>query len=82
MNFIEGKTGKMKNIRIKQIANSLMFSIGVCGIDYLIKNGNGSLVKQFANNREKMTIYYSLLFIILFILCNLVYEKIRKYNSR
>ena len=72
----------MKKARIKQIANSLMFSIGVCVIDYLIKNGNGSLVKQFANNREKMTIYYSLLFIILFILCNLVYEKIRKYNSR
>ena len=66
----------MKKARIKQIANSLMFSIG------LIKNGNGSLVKQFANNREKMTIYYSLLFIILFIICNVVYEKIRKYNSR
>ncbi|WP_314117951.1 hypothetical protein [Peptostreptococcus stomatis] len=72
----------MKKVRIKQIANSLMFSIGVCGIDYLIKSGNGNLVKQFGNNKGKMTIYYSLLFIVLFVLCNIVYEKIRKYNSR
>lgn len=72
----------MKKVRIKQIANSLMFSIGVCGIDYLIKSGNGNLVKQFGHNRGKMTIYYSLLFIVLFVLCNIVYDKIRKYNSK
>ena len=72
----------MKNIGIKQIANSLMFSIGVCGIDYLIKKGNGSLVKQFGHSTQKLTIYYILLFVILFVICNVVYEKIKKHNSR
>ena len=73
---------KRKNIGIKQIANSLMFSIGVCGIDYLIKKGNGSLVKQFGHSTQKLTIYYILLFVILFVICNVVYEKIKKHNSR
>lgn len=72
----------MKNIRVRQIINSLMFSVGVCGIDYMIKNSNGNLVKEFGNSFYKIKIYYNLLFIVLFIICNIVYEKIRKYNSR
>ncbi|WP_101772811.1 hypothetical protein [Peptostreptococcus faecalis] len=69
----------MKKIGKKQIINSILFSLGVCGIDYIIK---GTQKSPMLNNDNELKIYYILLFIVLFILCNVVYEKIKKYNVK
>ncbi|MBC2575782.1 hypothetical protein [Peptostreptococcus canis] len=64
-----------------QHINSLIFAIGISGIDYFIKTNNGKLNSHFLGDINKLRIYYILLFLISFILCEIVYNKIRKINE-
>lgn len=66
----------------KQHLNSFLFAVGVSGIDYMIKNSNGNFEKLFQGNISKAIIYYVLLFIVTFVLCEIVFEKIKKMNNR
>lgn len=66
----------------KQHINSLLFAIGVSGIDYIIKNNNGSFQKIFLNDTIRICIYYVLLFVVTFSICEIVFEKIKKFNNK
>lgn len=66
----------------KQHINSLLFAIGVSGIDYIIKNNNGSFQKIFLNDITRICIYYVLLFVVTFSICEIVFEKILKFNNK
>jgi len=70
----------MKNL--KQHFNSLIFAFAVSGIDLMIKKNNNTFLKYFENDINKAYIYYALLFIVTFVICEIVYNKIKKYNSR
>ncbi|WP_177187388.1 hypothetical protein [Peptostreptococcus sp. D1] len=66
----------------KQHLNSFLFAIGVTGIDYMIKSSNGNFEKLFQGEIGKAIVYYVLLFIVTFVLCEIVFEKINKMNNR
>lgn len=68
--------------KYKQHTNSLMLAIAVSGIDFMIKQNNNTFMKHFENDMNKAWIYYVLLFIVTFVISEIVYNKIKKFNSR
>lgn len=66
----------------KRVKNTLLFEIGVIGIDIWIKDNQGGFMNYFSNNTSKAIIYYVILFIVVASLYNIGLEKMRKYNKR
>ncbi|MDK8278185.1 hypothetical protein [Peptostreptococcus anaerobius] len=64
-----------------RVKNTLMFEVGVIGIDAWIKDNQGGIMDYFSGSITKAVIYYVILFIIVAVLYNLGLEKMRKYNK-
>ena len=69
---------KLDNTRIK---NTLLFEIGVMGIDAWIKDSKGGFMNAFSGSMTKAVIYYVILFVLVAVLYNLGLEKMKKYNK-
>lgn len=65
----------------KQKIKSLVFASCFTGIDYIIKYNNNSLTKYFSNNNTKMVVYYVVLFVVSFIIYEIVNKKMQKFNQ-
>ncbi len=72
----------MKNIDIKQWVNSFVFSALICVIDFALKKNTGSFIKTFEGSPSKAILYYLMLFIVVFVICNIVYKKVKKISGK